>query len=77
MRFLFRPLYEPAPPRAQRKKPHYEIHFEDGNEDRLEMAGESAGAIENYHAAAARTASFPERNYLLAQAARLAGLQGR
>jgi RNA polymerase sigma factor (sigma-70 family) len=41
----------------------------------LEMANESAAAIENYQAAAARTASLPERNYLLAQAARLRGSQ--
>jgi RNA polymerase sigma factor (sigma-70 family) len=44
----------------------------------LEMAQESTGAIENYLAAAARTASLPERNYLLAQAARLrSSLSGR
>lgn len=42
----------------------------------LEMAEELTGAIENYRAAAARTASLPERNYLLAQAARLRDLQG-
>ena len=42
----------------------------------LEMAGELIGAIENYQAAAARTASLPERNYLLAQGARLRGLEG-
>jgi RNA polymerase sigma factor (sigma-70 family) len=41
----------------------------------LEMAEELTGAIENYRAAAARTASLPERNYLLAQAARLRDLQ--
>jgi RNA polymerase sigma factor (sigma-70 family) len=43
----------------------------------LEMAEELTGAIENYQVAAARTASLPERNYLLAQAARLRDLQGR
>jgi predicted RNA polymerase sigma factor len=43
----------------------------------LEMAEELTGAIENYQAAAARTASLPERNYLLAQAARLRDLQRR
>jgi predicted RNA polymerase sigma factor len=37
----------------------------------LEMAGELTGAVENYQAAAVRTASLPERNYLLAQAARV------
>ncbi|MFN7922744.1 MAG: DUF6596 domain-containing protein [Bryobacteraceae bacterium] len=38
----------------------------------LEMAGDLPEAITNYRAAAARTASLPERNYLLSQAARLA-----
>ncbi len=42
----------------------------------LEMAQEPTGAIENYVAAAARTASLPERNYLLEQAARLRGNLG-
>ena len=37
----------------------------------LELAGDRAGAIRNYRAAASRTASLPERNYLLAQAAKL------
>jgi RNA polymerase sigma factor (sigma-70 family) len=37
----------------------------------LEMAGEQNEAIKNYRAAAGRTASLPERNYLLTQAARL------
>ena len=41
----------------------------------LEMAKDSASAIENYQAAAVRTASAPERKYLLAQIARLGGLQ--
>jgi len=36
-----------------------------------EMAGDDATAIGHYLAAAARTASIPERNYLSAQAARL------
>lgn len=39
----------------------------------LERAGDHAAAIEKYRAAASKTASLPERNYLLAQAARLAG----
>jgi predicted RNA polymerase sigma factor len=38
----------------------------------LEMAGDHAAAIERYRAAAARTTSVPERNYLATQAARLA-----
>ena len=37
----------------------------------LEMAGDSAGAIEHYRRAAERTTNVPERNYLIAQAARL------
>ena len=37
----------------------------------LELAGDPAGAITHYRAAAAKTASLPERNYLLKQAARL------
>ena len=38
----------------------------------LERAGDRAAAVEKYRAAASKTASLPERNYLLAQAARLA-----
>jgi RNA polymerase sigma factor (sigma-70 family) len=37
----------------------------------LEMAGERDAAMARYRAAAARTASIPERNYLLTQAAKL------
>ena len=37
----------------------------------LEMAGDLPGAILQYVAAAERTTSIPERNYLMAQAARL------
>jgi RNA polymerase sigma factor (sigma-70 family) len=37
----------------------------------LEMAGDHAAAIAHYRAAAARTTSLPERNYLTTQAARL------
>lgn len=37
----------------------------------FERAGESKRAIEHYRAAAERTASIPERNYLTAKAARL------
>ncbi|MGB8474979.1 MAG: sigma-70 family RNA polymerase sigma factor [Candidatus Acidiferrum sp.] len=37
----------------------------------LEMAGDHQGAIAHYRAAAARTTSIPERNYLMSQAARL------
>src|SRR5215468_6507059 len=39
----------------------------------LEKMGDHQAAIKHYRIAAARTASMPERNYLTAQAARLAG----
>ena len=39
----------------------------------LERAGDRKGAVIQYRAAAAKTGSLPERNYLLAQAARLHG----
>ena len=38
----------------------------------LEMRGDRAAAIACFRSAAAKTASIPERNYLAAQAARLA-----
>ena len=41
----------------------------------FEMAGDPEAAITHYRAAAARTASIPERNYLTAQAARLAAVR--
>jgi predicted RNA polymerase sigma factor len=37
----------------------------------LEMAGDRDGAVQHYRAAAGKTGSLPERNYLLIQAARL------
>lgn len=37
----------------------------------LELAGDSRAAIAHYQAAAARTTSIPERNYLVTQAAKL------
>jgi RNA polymerase sigma factor (sigma-70 family) len=37
----------------------------------LELAGDHMGAVRHYRAAAGKTGSFPERNYLLTQAARL------
>jgi predicted RNA polymerase sigma factor len=37
----------------------------------LEMAGEHQAAIAHYRAAAGRTTSIPERNYLMTQATRL------
>jgi RNA polymerase sigma factor (sigma-70 family) len=58
-----------------RLRDHHRLHAVRGH--LLEMAEEFTGAIENYQAAAARTASLPERNYLLAQAARLRDLQRR
>lgn len=39
----------------------------------LEKAGDREGAIQHYRAAARKTSNLPERNYLLAQAARLSG----
>ena len=39
----------------------------------LEQTGDYKAAIEHYRVAAARTTSIPERNYLITQAARLAG----
>ena len=39
----------------------------------LEMGGDTQAAITHYLLAANRTASTPERNYLIAQAARLRG----
>lgn len=39
----------------------------------LEKTGDCEAAIEHYRLAAARTTSIPERNYLMTQAARLAG----
>jgi predicted RNA polymerase sigma factor len=42
----------------------------------LEMAGDRERAIELYRAAAARTASLPERDYLIGRAARLAAGTG-
>jgi hypothetical protein len=35
------------------------------------MAGDREGAVKHYRAAAGKTGSLPERNYLLMQAARL------
>ena len=42
----------------------------------LEMAGDHERAIGHYRAAAERTASMPERHYLIAKAARLNALHG-
>ncbi len=43
----------------------------------LEMAGDREGALEHFRAAAERTASIPERNYLTGKAARLAAARDR
>ena len=42
----------------------------------LELAGQPAKAMELYRTAAVKTASLPERNYLLIQAARLSSKPG-
>jgi RNA polymerase sigma factor (sigma-70 family) len=42
----------------------------------LEMAGDHKAAITHYRIAAGRTASIPERNYLMTQAARLSEIAG-
>jgi predicted RNA polymerase sigma factor len=52
-----------------RLRDHHRLHAVRGH--LLEMAGDPIGAIENYQTAASRTASLPERSYLLSQAARL------
>ena len=48
---------------------HYRLEAVRGH--LLERAGDRAAALSSYAAAAARTASLPERNYLLMKAARL------
>ena len=47
-----------------------------GAQKGLELAGDRAGAIRHYRAAAAGTANLPERDYLAMQAARLSGEAG-
>jgi predicted RNA polymerase sigma factor len=42
----------------------------------LELAGDRDGAVTHYRAAAGKTGNLPERNYLLTQAARVAGEPG-
>jgi RNA polymerase sigma factor (sigma-70 family) len=42
----------------------------------LEMSGDTTGAVRSYREAARRTTSLPERRYLTARAARLAGQEG-
>jgi RNA polymerase sigma factor (sigma-70 family) len=57
--------------RDQRLADHYRL---DGvRAHLLEMSGDREGALEHYLAAAAGTASIPERDYLNAQAAKLRG----
>jgi predicted RNA polymerase sigma factor len=41
----------------------------------MELAGNRQGAVAHYRAAAGKTGSLPERNYLLTQAARLSNEQ--
>ena len=53
---------------------HYRLNAVRGH--LLEKMGDYEAAIQQYRAAAARTTSIPERNYLIMQAARLAGTSG-
>ena len=55
---------------GQRMAGHYRLDAVRGH--LLERAGDRAGALAHYRAAAEGTASLPERNYLLTKAARLA-----
>jgi len=55
--------------RDPRMAGHYRLDAVRGH--LFEMAGERDAAIEHYRAAAARTTSVPERNYLATKAARL------
>jgi predicted RNA polymerase sigma factor len=48
---------------------HHRLHAVRGH--LFQMSGDEASAIAHYRAAAARTTSVPERNYLLMKAARL------
>lgn len=51
---------------------HHRLHAARGH--LLEMAGDQEGAAAEYRLAALKTASMPERNYLLTQAASVSGL---
>ena len=53
-----------------RMKNHHRLHAVRAH--LLEKAGDREGAIAHYRSAAGRTTSIPERNYLMAQAGRLA-----
>jgi predicted RNA polymerase sigma factor len=53
-----------------RVRGHYRLDAVRGH--LLQMAGDARGAIARYRAAAERTTSIPERNYLIEKAARLA-----
>jgi predicted RNA polymerase sigma factor len=55
-----------------RMKEHHRLHAVRAH--LLEMAGDHQAAMALYRAAAGRTTSVPERNYLMAQAGRLAHL---
>ncbi|GAA4258118.1 RNA polymerase sigma factor [Dactylosporangium darangshiense] len=59
-------LLEPV---AERLGDHHRLHAVRAH--LLEMSGDAAGAAEHYRAAAARTASLPEKRYLIERAARL------
>ena len=58
--------------RDDRLAGHYRLHAVRGH--LLERAGDFSGAVTHYVAAASRTTSIPERNYLRSQAARLSAL---
>jgi predicted RNA polymerase sigma factor len=54
---------------------HYRLHA--ARAHLLERAGDYENAVKHYRAAAVKTASLPERNYLLTQAARIVGVGSR
>jgi RNA polymerase sigma factor (sigma-70 family) len=54
-----------------RMKDHHRLHAVRAH--LLEMAGDYQAAVAHYRAAAGKTTSIPERNYLMAQAGRLMG----
>jgi predicted RNA polymerase sigma factor len=58
--------------RDARMKDHHRLHAVRAH--LLEMAGDREAAIAHYQLAAGRTTSIPERNYLIAQAGRLANV---
>jgi RNA polymerase sigma factor (sigma-70 family) len=59
--------------RDGRMRDHHRLHAVHAH--LLEMAGNREAAIAHYRSAAGRTTSIPERNYLMAQAGRLSGVE--